>query len=352
MKWKTAEIMTDGGEIVTASAPYIISASRRTDIPAFYMDWFMHRLIRGYSVVRNPYTGDPRCISYANVRYIVFWSKFPRGIGRWLPHLEKMGIKACLQYTLNDYPGDIEPGVPGTLSRVKMFEALSSAMGKDHVVWRFDPLVLTSWTGVDDLIERVRGVGRRIHMHTDKLVFSFADIASYRSVAANMSAAGTGWREWTEGEMAEFAGRLVELNRSEGWNLRLAACGEAAKFDGVERNKCVDDDLIIKDCHEDKELMDFLGVEVVKATRPLFGDFVYPGGSVRIRDGWYAVRKRTLKDPGQRAVCGCMASEDVGEYGTCPHGCVYCYANSSADKARERFASHKKRPFADTIDGL
>lgn len=163
MVWETIDITTEAGETVRAQAPVIISASRATDIPAFYADWFFDRLEKGYSVWTNPFNGVKSYISYARTRLIVFWSKNPRPL---LPHLGKLrekGIRCYLHYTLNDYEAEgLERGVPPLDERIETFLRFSELLGKELVIWRFDPLVLTERTGVEELLRKAEQIGDRL----------------------------------------------------------------------------------------------------------------------------------------------------------------------------------------------
>ena len=152
MVWETIDITTESGETVRAQAPVIVSASRATDIPAFYADWFFDRLEKGYSVWTNPFNGAKSYVSYARTRLVVFWSKNPRPL---LPHLEKLrekGIRCYLHYTLNDYETEgLERGIPPLDERIGTFLRLSELLGKELVIWRFDPLIRTDRIGVEEV---------------------------------------------------------------------------------------------------------------------------------------------------------------------------------------------------------
>ena len=143
MAWKKATIQLDNGTWADAQVPEIVSASRSTDIPAFYADWFFHRLEKGYSAWTNPFNGKKSYVSYQNTRFIVFWSK---NLEKLIPHLDKLEqhthkIKCYVQYTLNDYVAEgLEKGVPSVEKRIDTFKHLVDKLGKGHVVWRFDPL--------------------------------------------------------------------------------------------------------------------------------------------------------------------------------------------------------------------
>ena len=205
-------IVLEDGRIVEAMAPVVVSASRATDIPAFYARWFFHRLKVGYSAWRNPFNGVRSYVSYHDTRFIVFWSKNPRPLLEFLPELEARGIGCYLQYSLNDYEEErLEVGVPRIVQRIETFKQLSQRLGKDAVIWRFDPLILTESIGIVELLKRVEAIGNQLHPFTRKLVFSFADIAGYRKVQSNLARSGIPYREWTAGQMEEFAARMAGI---------------------------------------------------------------------------------------------------------------------------------------------
>lgn len=348
------QITNDRGEIIEATAPIIVSASRSTDIPAFYADWFFHRLEKGYSVWRNPFNGVPSYISYDKTRFIVFWSKNPRPLLSHLDKLSERQINCYIQYTLNDYERErLEKGVPPLQQRIETFKALVEKLGLGHVVWRFDPMILTKDVSIDCLLEKVRNIGDQLKGYTEKLVFSYADIASYRKVKTNLDKNGIDYQEWDEESMNEFASKLSEMNRSIGWNFQLATCGEKIDFEkfGIQHNRCVDDDLMIKFAYDDKILMDFLNVEIQYLEPGLFGYCTIPDGAVFIKNGLYGIKRKNNRDKGQRQFCGCIVSKDIGQYDTCPHLCEYCYANSSKDSALRNYLNHKANPFGETITG-
>ena len=354
--WKNIEIENERGERVQASAPLIVSASRSTDIPAFYSDWFFNRLDKGYSVWRNPFNNKNSYISYQNCRFIVFWSKNPKPLLGKLDKLKEKGINCYIQYTLNDYEYEmLEQGVPSLDERIETFKELSNKLGKDSVIWRFDPLMLTSRISVVNLIEKIINIGSRIHEYTNKLVFSFSDIGVYDKVKRNLSNYGVDYREWTTDDMKAFAKSLQMVNEQLGWNLELATCSEKIDFDeyGIKHNSCVDDVLITKIAYKDKELMDFLGMEIHKRGDSLLGDDVdeIPIGAIDLADGYYAIRTKGNRDGGQRKLCGCIYSKDIGEYNTCVHLCKYCYANTNNDVAIANDKRHMLNTCAETITG-
>lgn len=350
--WNYSDIYIDG-RVVKAQAPLIVSASRSTDIPAFYADWFFKRLEIGYSAWTNPFNGVKSYVSYRDTRFIVFWSKNPEPLMQYLPILKKRGIKCYIQYSLNDYVAEgLEKNVPPLEQRIDTFKKLVKVLGKGHVVWRFDPLVLTDNISIDSLLFKVENIGEQLMGYTEKLVFSFADILSYRKVQSNLQKAKVNYIDWNEEQMQEFAQRLSVINKK--WKYELATCGEKIDLTqyGVKKNHCIDDELIIQLAYDDSVLMDYLKVQFYTMPQAdLFGNVrPLPEGAIVLPNGKYAIHGDN-RDKGQREFCGCIKSKDIGEYNTCVHGCEYCYANASKESAIANFRSHQDNPFAETITG-
>ncbi|WP_083523399.1 DUF1848 domain-containing protein [Methanofollis ethanolicus] len=300
----------------------IISASRATDIPAFYNEWLMNRLRAGYAVWTNPFNRNfSRKVSFEKTRVFVFWTKDPAPLMPCLDEIERMGYHYYVQYTLNDDEREgLEPGLPPLDERVETFRALAKRVGKERVIWRFDPLLLSDDLTVERLLARVKGVGDRVHASTERLVFSFADIDAYRAVRRRL---GGSYREFRPEEMRAFAEGLAALNRD--WGLALATCAEEMDLSAYEvaKNRCIDARLLRRLFPEDKELTAFLGPP---PQRDLFGGIV---------------PTKSLKDRGQRESCGCIRSKDIGAYSTCPHLCLSCYANSAEGAVRRNYERHQ-----------
>lgn len=352
-KWDRIERLTDDGKLVSMQAPLIISASRSTDIPAFYADWFFHRLQKGYSAWTNPFNGVKSYISYDNTRFIVFWSKNPYPLLNYLDSLKEKSIECYVQYTLNDYEKEkLEQGVPSIQKRIDTFKRLVDKLGEGRVIWRFDPLILTDSIGIDELLFKIEAIGNELKGYTEKLVFSYADIHGYRKVKANLEKNNIHYKEWAEIQMLTFAKKLSELNKK--WNYTLATCGEKIDLHqyGILHNHCVDDALIIRFAYKDKKLMDFLNVKTYPMpVANLFGESTtLPIDAIILPNGTYATHGDN-KDKGQRLFCGCISSKDIGEYNTCPHLCEYCYANTSKEVALKNWKEHKRCKLMDTIKG-
>ena len=336
--WDTIEIENDSGDLVKSQSPIIVSASRSTDIPSFYSDWFISRLKRGYSAWINPFNGIKYYVSYKNTRLIVFWSKDPKKMIKYLDYLDEMNINYYFQYTLNDYVSEhFEPNVSSLESRIDTFIELSEKIGKSKVVWRFDPLMLTDTLGIDQLLKKVQNIGDQLKNYVEKFVFSYADIKEYNNVQNNLRNGSIKYQEFNERLMIEFAKELQKLNSN--WKYKISTCAEKIALGeyGITHNKCIDDDLIIKLFPHDKILMDFLGVRILPPD--IFNTVQRIG------------QQKNLKDKGQRKLCGCILSKDIGEYNTCPHLCEYCYANSSKKSAISNWRQHIINPLSDTITG-
>lgn len=305
--------------------PEIISASRATDIPAFYSEWLMNRIRAGYVYWINPFNrNNIQKVSFEKTRVFVFWTKNPAPLIPSLDEIDSRGYHYYFQYTLNDYEKEgLEPGLPPLEERISTFQTLADRIGKERVIWRFDPLLLSGDLTPEKLLERVQDVGDRLHDSTERLVFSFADIDHYRAVRRRL---GESYREFTGDEMDRFAEALSGLNRH--WGLTLATCGEERDLSnyGIEKNRCIDDRLLLRLFSEDRKLMEYLGSQ----QKDLSGNVIEN-----------PEKYKKLKDTGQREACGCIKSKDIGSYSTCPHLCRYCYANTNEGLVRRNHDRHR-----------
>jgi DNA repair photolyase len=199
------------------------------------------------------------------------------------------------QFTLNDYEAEkFEPNIPPLEQRIKTFQELSCRIGKERVVWRFDPILFADGLSVTDIIERICFIGDRLAGYTEKLVFSFADIAGYSKIHKRLARIPLRPREPVVSEMYRIAEKLA--GQGEHWKMKIAACCEPIDLTryGIAPNRCVDPELLQRLASGDPILRTFLA--------------------------------QTSKDKGQRKNCGCIVSKDIGQYDTCPHHCIYCYA--------------------------
>ena len=331
--WEKIEIETEQGSRETAIAPLIISASRSTDIPAFYSEWFANRLQLGYCRWVNPFNRKPQYVSLEKTRFIVFWSKNPAPMIPRLNLLDERRIGWYFQFTVNDYESEgFEPNVPPLNERIETFVKLAGRAGKERVIWRFDPLIRTDRLGPQELLAKIKHIGDRIHPFTEKLVISFADIAKYAKVKRSLNASGIPWKDFSKEDMEEIADGAATLGKN--WGLKVSTCAESVDLTkyGIGHNRCIDDDLMMRIARPDKELEAFLGYKGMDAS-------LFAGPE----------KKHPMKDKGQRKECGCVISKDIGRYNTCEHLCVYCYANTSPEQVRK----NRKRvsPESDSIIG-
>lgn len=327
--WQKIKIKTDSGEHVDAIAPLIVSASRATDIPAFYAQWFFERLQRGYLKWVNPFNRKLQYVSFEKTRLVVFWSKNPHRIIRYLPHLDTRNIHWMLQYTLNDYENEhLERNVPSLVSRIDTFKKLSSIVGPERVLWRFDPIIVNKQISADKIVEKIYKIGSEIHSYTSRLTISFLEL--YNKVKHSMSRAGMECESELSGEtIRKICSALQCMSRE--WGIKVYSCATDPDLDryDIEHGACIDPYHISKIFTDDPVLQSFCG-----STPEQPELFSLPGSSV----------VHPYKDPGQRKACRCIASKDIGSYDTCPHFCTYCYANNSekvvlANSSRLQFGS-------------
>lgn len=297
--WESLTIEIQGQQIA-ARAPLILSASRATDIPAFYMQEFMARLQAGMLQWINPFNGTTQWVFLQKARFIVFWSKNPKPLLKHVDEIKEKGIDFYVQFTLNDYEEEgYELGLPPLYERIDTFKRLSKILGKERVLWRFDPLLLTEKVGVSRLVSKIERIGDAIARDTEKLIFSYADIATYRKVRTRMARNHIDVVDWNPIQMEKVAEKIAFLCR--GWEIEAATCAEGMDLSpySIRHNSCVDGELILRLCPKDEVLKKF------------------------ICDG----KAGRFKDRGQRPQCRCIPSKDIGRYGTCAYGCIYCYAN-------------------------
>jgi hypothetical protein len=286
----------------------IISASRRTDIPGFYSEWFMNRIRAGYCTVPNPF--NPSQVSRVSldpqeVDVIVFWTRYARPMFRHLGELENLGYKYYFQYTIMGNPRVIDPKAPALEASLRTFKKLADHVGPERVIWRYDPIVFTPKTGADFHRHTYERIARGLKGHTRRSVISVMDV--YRKSKHRLGElAAQGYQVLDYGEEAgdrygELMRTIAEIADTNG--MKVVSCAEKddLRIYGICPGKCVDDELIAR----------------------VFG-IIVPG----------------KKDPAQREACGCVVSKDIGMYDTCLFGCKYCYATKSFSQARMNHKRH------------
>ncbi|MCM1189652.1 MAG: DUF1848 domain-containing protein [bacterium] len=276
----------------------IISASRRTDIPAFFSEWFINRIEAQYACVRNPM--NIRQISKINlapdiVDCIVFWSKNPKPIIGKLDALND--YMYYFQFTLNAYDRDYETNLPSLDERIQTFQTLSELIGRQRVIWRYDPIILNDRYSVSWHSAKFEYIANQLCNYTEKVTVSFIDLYTKISSCA---------REKNICELSYAQKNTVAKNLSEiahSHHLKIDTCAEAIDLSAydIDHAHCIDDKLIAG----------LLGCSI-----------------------------DVSKDKNQRLECGCAVSIDLGLYNTCQNGCVYCYANHSADVRKRNLEAY------------
>ncbi len=276
----------------------IISASRRTDIPVFFSEWFINRIEAQYAYVRNPM--NIHQISKINlapsiVDCIVFWSKNPKPIIRKLNILND--YMYYFQFTLNAYNNDFETNLPSLDDRIQTFQVLSELIGKHRVIWRYDPIILNNQYSINWHIEKFEYIANQLCNYTEKVTISFIDL--YTKISNNIK--GKNICELSYDQKNTIAKSLSAIAHSH--NLIIDTCAEDIDLSsyGIDHAHCIDDKLIAK----------LLGCSI-----------------------------DADKDKNQRLECGCVASIDLGRYNTCQNGCTYCYANHNADVRMRNFEAY------------
>jgi DNA repair photolyase len=276
----------------------IVSASRRTDIPAFYSEWFFKRLEEGFVIVRNPFNFQQVIkvpLTKDWVDGFVFWTKNPEQMMKRLHLLE--GYPYYFLFTLNPYDKNIEKRLPEKERLIGVFQKLSEAIGKERVIWRYDPIILTPELNVGYHIESFRRLSLRLSGFTDKCIISF--VAFYPKVEKRLKEMNA--HPATLDEKKEIASAFSEIGKKQG--IKVEVCAEEADLSsyGVFPAKCID-----------KSLLERISGKEIDAK----------------------------KDKNQRKFCGCDESVDIGSYNTCLHECIYCYANSSMELVKKNVRNY------------
>lgn len=288
--------------------PQIISASRRTDIPAFYMPWFMARIRAGYVRCPHPFTNQiiQTSLRREHVHSVVFWTKDGCTLIKHVDELSDRGYPFVCHYTITAVPRQLEPGVPSERQAVATFEQLARQLGPARVWWRFDPILLSAEHGFEYYRERFAALAGALEGMTERCYFSYADL--YGKVKRRLEAAGIAAVDPPAADRRAWAGELAEIAAAHG--MRLLACCEDEVVGGkVGKARCIDASLL----------------------RTLFPERPVPEAPLRPT----------------RKGCGCSASRDIGMYDTCPNLCVYCYANQNGARVRARYRRHD--PAADML---
>jgi len=283
----------------------IISASRRTDIPAFYSRWLMTRLEAGFCLVPNPF--NPKQVIKVSLKpeevdVMVFWTRNASPLLPYLGELDRRGYRYYFLYTVMDNPRALDPGCPPLRDALTTFKTLSDRIGPERVLWRYDPIVFSTATGPAFHEKTYEAIATQLQGYTRRSIISLVTV--YKKARERLSALKQAGIELTECDEEVFGGFmrfLASVARDKG--MALTSCAQERDLVpyGIPPGKCIDDGLI----------------------REVFG--------------WEG---SPAKDPSQRRACGCVTSKDIGMYDTCVYGCTYCYATTGLEQAKENFRRH------------
>lgn len=277
----------------------IISASRRTDIPSYYSDWFIQRLKEGYVLTRNPMNfSQVSYISLAKdvVDCIVFWTKDAGNMIDKLQCIDELGYKYCFQYTITPYDSDMECNLRDKQEIIKNFQFLSSKLGKNCMVWRYDPIIINDKYTVQYHIKAFEKMCEELSFYANRVIISFVDL--YGKNRSN------GIREVDEDTIKVLSKEFGRIAQNK--HILIQTCCEQYDLSeyGIQKGGCVDINMIEKVC---------------------------------------GYKLKIAVDKGQRKNCQCIESIDIGAYNTCLNDCIYCYANGSKETVRQNYSSHNSK---------
>lgn len=281
----------------------IVSASYKTDIPAFYGEWFINRLKAGYCRIFNPYNRQASIVSLkrGDVDGFVFWTKNLSPFLNKLEAVHEQGFPFIVQYTINGYPRVLESSVVDAQRSVQHMRYIAQAFGSRVGVWRYDPVLVSSVTPLEFHRRNFSELARSLEGCTDEVVVSFAQV--YRKTLRNMTDAakyhGFVWEDPHDDAKLELISEFAAVASDHG--MKLTVCAQ---------NKYLVPGVVAANCIDATRLAGITGYMI------------------------------NAKVKGNRPDCACYVSKDIGEYDTCPHGCVYCYAVLNRDLAMSRFKKH------------
>lgn len=291
------------------SKPSIISASRRTDIPAYYSKWLMSRIDKGFTYYPNPFSQSPVFASLApqDVMAIVFWTRNPKPLIEYLDIIDAK-YSHYMHFTINGMPKEIEANNPNIDSAIETVKLLTDRYkNPNYVQWRFDPIVISNITNQDYIIEKFEYLAAKLRDYVSNCIISFVDL--YKKTNQNLKniefKSNIKFHSPIIEEQIELSKELLKISQK--YNIQLLTCAEEQleNIEGIKKAHCVDIDLI-------------------KAITS---------------------NEINLRQSPSRLGCGCYSSKDIGYYDSCPHGCIYCYSNLSPETAISNAAKYIKNGF-------
>lgn len=277
----------------------IVSASRRTDIPAFYTDWLINRIHEEYVLYPLPWSDKLKYLELTpeNVDCFVFWSKNYAKLIPYLNLLDTKGFNYLFHFTINNYPKQMEEHVISTDEAITQLKRLCNSSSPDHVHWRYDPIIPTNDYNSNFHLYNFEKIASQLEGYTKRCYFEFIDM--YKKVETNFDKRKISLKPLSQDQKINLTKSMATIANKYGINL-YSCCDDYLVIDNVLKARCIDAELIYK----------------------LTGKVI------------------DVKHSPTRKECGCNKSIDIGEYGSCLHGCLYCYANDNFNNAQTFYNNH------------
>lgn len=283
----------------------IISASRRTDIPAFYARWFMNRIRAGYCNVPNPFNTNQVSrvsLQVEDVDAIVFWTRNPSPLLPFLQELDDRQYRYIVNFTLLNNPRVLDANCPEVEAAVDAFRRLSDHIGSERVIWRYDPIVFSNLTDADFHRRNFPYLAQSLHGCVRRCIVSIVQV--YRKSVKRLREAAEKGLQLSgpvDTQIEELMRFMSDVAASR--TMEIVSCAQEKDFSefGVKPGKCIDGQYLSK---------------------------------------IFNIRIDAPQDPFQRQHCGCTSSKDIGMYDSCLHDCCYCYATSNHQRAMENYRRH------------
>jgi hypothetical protein len=286
----------------------IISASRRTDIPAFYAGWLINRIRAGYCTVPNPFNRQQVArvsLLPEDVQVIVFWTRNPRPLFPYLGDLDQRGYRYYFQFTLLGYPRELDAKGPTPEAAVTAFQELADRIGPKRVIWRYDPIVISQLTGFGYHLENYSRIAESLRGYTQRSVISVMDMyPKFRKRIDALNQQGVGVVAYDGSPSERYDTLMRSIAQTAAANeMQIVSCAEERDLIiyGIQPGKCIDD-------------------EYIQQT--------------------FDIDVGHKKDPSQRKACGCVVSKDIGMYDSCQFGCQYCYATGNFERSKQNYEQH------------
>ncbi len=274
----------------------ILNTGLRTDIPGFFSEWFYNRIDEGFVYVRNPYAKnqiysyrlDPELIDC-----IIFTTKNPRPMFRNLEKIDK--FNQYWHITITPYGKEIEPNVPPVDEVIDSFKFLSERLGKEKVTLRYDPIFISEKYSIEKHIESFDYILDSLSDYTTEAIISFIDL--YEKTKRNFPNA----KEVTQDERLKIGEEFAKIG--EKYNIKVKTCAEGTELErfGIDSSGCMTKEVIEKAINKNLDIP---------------------------------------KQKARNGECYCLLNNDIGEYNTCNHGCLYCYANSNKRLVKRNLKLH------------